>query len=353
MEAYIQGTGCISPQNTIDNSRFLDEIAEYKLSFLKSIEPVYRDYLNPLVARRLSRIIKMGMTSALIAIRDSGVEVPGGIITGTGLGCVEDTEKFLMTMIEHNETLLNPTNFMQSTYNTISSQIAIMLKCHGYNNTYVHRGFSFESSLLDAMMLINDGVTENVLVGGIDEMTVNHRHITGKTGFWKEEIISNLDLLSTKTKGSLAGEGSSFFLINKEKTDKSYCRLNAVKTFYKPDGSMEVLKKIDYFLESNNLKNYDIDLVLFGFNGDAEADKVYYEVNERLKTQHFAYFKHLCGEYHTASAFALWLASNIIKKQTIPQIVKLDKFEVSNVNKVLIYNHYAMNEHSLMLLSKV
>jgi 3-oxoacyl-(acyl-carrier-protein) synthase len=353
MEAYIQGIGCISPQNTIDNSIFLENVAEYNLSFLKSIEPVYREYLNPLVARRLSRIIKMGMTSAMIAMKDSGIENPGGIITGTGLGCVEDTEKFLTTMLEHNETLLNPTNFMQSTYNTISSQIAIMLKCHNYNNTYVHRGFSFESSLQDALLLIKDNVSENVLVGGIDEMTSNHRHITGKTGFWKKEIISNLDLIKTKTKGSLAGEGAAFFLLNKEKAANSYCKINALSTFYKPTGKDEVLEKIDLFLKDQQIKFSDIDIVLLGLNGDVVSDEIYYDLTERNKENNFAYFKHLCGEYHTASAFSLWLAANILKNQTVPEVAKYGIFSVSAINNLLIYNHYAGDQHSLILLSKV
>lgn len=353
MKAYIQGIGCISAQNTLDNSSFLEEIVEYYVPFLHCIEPVYKEYLNPLVARRLSRIIKMGMTSALVAMRDSGIEVPGGIITGTGLGCVEDTEKFLTTMLEHNETLLNPTNFMQSTYNTISSQIAIMLKCHNYNNTYVHRGFSFESSIIDALLLINDGVSENVLVGGIDEMTANHRHITGKTGFWKDEVISNLELIKTKTKGSLAGEGSAFFLLNKEKTENSYCKINAISTFYKPAGNDQIIEKIGSFLNENGTDFSKIDLVLLGLNGDIESDKIYYDLIDRHKENNYSYFKHLCGEYHTASAFSLWLASNILKTQQIPEITKVKSFEQSSVNNILIYNNYSGDQHSLMLLSKV
>lgn len=37
--------------------------------------------------------------------------------------------------------------------------------------TYVHRGLSFESALLDGMMRIWEG-DENVLVGAIDEITL-------------------------------------------------------------------------------------------------------------------------------------------------------------------------------------
>jgi 3-oxoacyl-[acyl-carrier-protein] synthase II len=61
-----------------------------------------------------------------------------------------------------------------------------------------------------------------------------------------------------------------------------------------------------------------------------------------------ANYKHLCGEYPTSSAFALWLASNIIDKGTVPTIVADTTIAPK---KVLIYNHYQRNYHSLMLLS--
>ena len=105
----------------------------------------------------MSKIIKRGIASALIALKDANVENPGAIITGTGWGCWADTEKFLLTMIEQGEEQLTPTAFMQSTHNTVSGQIAISIKCHNYNSTYAHRGVSFERSLQDGMMLCLEG----------------------------------------------------------------------------------------------------------------------------------------------------------------------------------------------------
>ncbi len=47
--------------------------------------------------------------------------MPGAIITGTALGCLEDTVTFLTRMIELNEELLPPTAFIQSTHNTVAA----------------------------------------------------------------------------------------------------------------------------------------------------------------------------------------------------------------------------------------
>ena len=143
----------ISPQKTAETREFLPEAVEYTTDYLRCIEPVYRTYIDPIQSRRMSRLIKMGIASAKISLADAGCVMPDAIITGTGLGSVEDTEKILGE-ITRDENFLNPTPFIQSTYNTISSQVAIQLKCHNYNSTYVHRTFSFESGLIDGLMQI-------------------------------------------------------------------------------------------------------------------------------------------------------------------------------------------------------
>jgi len=59
----------------------------------------------------------------------------------------------------------------------------------------------------------------------------------------------------------------------------------------------------------------------------------------------------LCGEYPTSAAFALWLASNMIKKEEVPLVVIERSVKNANPKKVLIYNHYLNKYHSLMLVS--
>ncbi|XHR94482.1 hypothetical protein ACFJIV_30115 [Mucilaginibacter sp. UC70_90] len=59
-------------------------------------------------------------------------------------------------------------------------------------------------------------------------------------------------------------------------------------------------------------------------------------------------YKHLCGEYPTSSAFALWLTANILKTGSVPATIGQ---ATTPVKKILIYNHYQMIHHSLILLS--
>jgi len=350
--AYINGIGIISPQNTLPGSGFLEAAVEHNTDFLRSVEPVYKSYIDPIAARRLSRLIKMGISSAKMCMQDAGLGMPDAIITGTGLGSVEDTEKILGELTKE-EKFLNPTPFIQSTYNTISSQIAIHLKCHQYNSTYVHRCFSLESCLLDGLLQISDNPAANILAGGIDEMTQNHLTIIRRLGLWKPEAIRNFDLWTNNLPGALAGEGSAYFIISGVKTDTSYARLEAVETLYKPGSTAETASFVNEFLSGNGLSSGDVDVVLMGNNGHTGHDRICNEVISRaIPGTTRVLYKHLCGEYHTVSGFALFLASNMIRREFIPpSLVTLPSIP-KKIETVLIHNHFRDTDHAFILVRK-
>ena len=159
---------------------YLKSIA--KLSRLDD-EPAYRDFMNPMEARRMSRMMKKAIVVSSMALRDAGISVPDAIITGTGLGSLENTEAFLMALRGVTEDAPRPTNFMQSTHNTPGSLIGIRTADHGYNATYANLGTSFESAMLDAWMQIRLGEIGNALVSAFEELTPTFSHMLEKTGY--------------------------------------------------------------------------------------------------------------------------------------------------------------------------
>jgi len=167
---FIIGTGCVSPQNTLENKPLLEDLVEVEERFLQIIKPNYREFINPKLLRRMSKIVRMSIVSSSVAMKDADIDNPDAILTGTGMGCQVDTEKFLNSMIENNEGLLTPTSFIQSTHNTVGGAIALGKQNHNYNLTYVHRTFSFESALIDSILLLNEGKAKDVLLGGFDEI---------------------------------------------------------------------------------------------------------------------------------------------------------------------------------------
>ena len=351
MKTYIRSASCISPQKTFRNEDFLTDIVEYMGTRLNTIEPDYKEFIDPKLIRRMSHVIKMGVTAAKDCLNQARVEMPGAIVTGTALGCLEDTVGFMTRMVEQNEELLNPTAFIQSTHNTVAAQVALMLKCHGYNNTFVHKGISFESALLDATMLLREQEADNILVGGTEEMVDVSFKILTRLGLYRRQPTSNLELLSTEAKGSIGGEGAAFFLLSDQASNGNLAELSAIKTLYNIN---DVAGGIIQFLAENNLKPEDIDLAITGKNGDLKNDAVYKQLSSSIfKNKNIANYKHLCGDYATSSSFALWIAANIVKKGVIPPAVIEKRIGDKTPKKVLIYNHYLHKYHSLMLVSAI
>ena len=141
-----------------------------------------RDYVKPLEARRMGRIMKSSLLSSLRALEQAGIKKPDAIITTTMWGCLDYSERLLEQLRDEGEVLLKPTYFMQSTHNTIGSNIAIRLGCHGYNVTYAHVGTSLEWALRDAHLLLQSGRYHSVLVGLHDEMTPLLRSLLEREG---------------------------------------------------------------------------------------------------------------------------------------------------------------------------
>ena len=351
-DLYITSTGNISPQNTFGNTTLPDELVEYNSTRLTCVEPEYKNFIDPKMIRRMSRIIRMGVAASSNCLQQAGVTMPGAIVTGTAYGCLEDTGIFLTKMVEQNEQLLTPTAFIQSTHNTIGAQIALLLGCNGYNNAFVHRGFSFESALLDAALLIKENEADNVLVGAIDELTDKSFEILQRFGLYKNEPVSTTELCKSKTKGTIAGEGASFFLLSSNASGSDCAKLDGFSTFYKPLGIAEIKEQINSFLDSQSVSMDDIDLLITGRNGDYATDKIYRDLESSVFNNiMYINYKDLCGEYPTSTSFALWLAAGIIKNRKVPASIKKENAQQGKIKTILVYNHYENIHHSLFLIS--
>jgi hypothetical protein len=347
MNIYIRSASCISPQPTFgDNPSWAakkqnsgqpssstpDHRAPSVPDRLTCIEPDYKKLLDAKALRRMSRIIRMGVATANDCLLQAGEKEPGAIVTGTAYGCLEDTDGFLQSLIQRKEQALQPAPFIQSTHNTVGAQIALMLQCTRYNNTFVHRGASFENALLDAVLLLSEGEAQTVLAGAIDEITDTSHAILQRFGLYRHVP---------------AGEGGAFFLLAGQPSPNDLARLEGMATFYKPEDTKTIEKALASFLDQHAAEP---DLVILGANGAATNDN---PANSGLA--HDAYYrqlsapgaifdgkkllsyKPLCGEYPTSTAFAFWLAARLLKQGEHRQI--------------LVYNHYLGIHHSAFLLS--
>lgn len=156
-------------------------------SYVSADEPDYKEVITDANSRRrMGRLLKMAVWCGLKSLDGVPSERVAGIITSTGAGFMKDTISFGSSIFDREETLLNPSPFMQSTFNTASGYIALIRKIHAYNTTYVQQADGLAASLVDAAMLLDDAGEGNVaLVGAFDEVTPEVDVIRKRLGLYR------------------------------------------------------------------------------------------------------------------------------------------------------------------------
>ncbi len=349
MSVFIQSTEAISPQNTFDKGTFMDEAftADNEKGYFTSTQINYKEYIAPKLLRRMGKMVRMGIACSSKALSAAGINNPDAIVIGTGLGCLDDTTKFLTQIIENKESLLNPTAFIQSTHNTVSGQIALILGCKGYNFTFTQKEASFETALIDAMAKTNENAIHHVLVGGIDEATDTLYSLLTKSECLDRSWSSEFHF--GKSFGKL-GEGASFFVLTDQKSDSNLCELKDVRAFCYPNDSIQ--DEIENFLVQNGLGISDIDHLISGFDGIPGHNSKYKKVISVFNSSDQVVYKHLTGNYDTASGFGLWLGSKIFEYGKVPEQIKTKPTTTRKLNHILVHNYSQDQGHSFMLLSK-
>jgi len=340
---YIQESFCISSQQTYKHVDLTSFRAQSGNRFAV-IEPAYEEIPEKLL-RRMGKAVRLGLGAALPLIKGGGK--PQGIIIGTANGGMEDCIKFLNQIIEYDEGMLTPTNFVQSTANAVAGQIGMLLHNNDYNITHVHRGHSFENAIIDAAMHLAERKNDQLLLGAVDEISAYNYNIDQLAGWFKPANVRGKDIYTINTAGSFAGEGAAMFYVSNENR-KDSVKLEALTTVTTTDLG-KVKDSFKEFLDTNKLNSHPPDIFFSGENGDSRF-LPFYNSCEEILPRHtpVARFKHISGEFATASAIALWLACYVLRNQDIPDHMwKANR--VTRFKNVLIYNNHKGLQHSFIL----
>lgn len=343
---YIHQTYCISPQQTSQQPgiEMMHEPVDKKLL---AIEPSYEG-IPPGVLRRMGKAIRMAVGAALPLIKQN--DSINGIIIGSANAGMDECVKFLNQIVQYEEGQLTPGNFVQSTSNVIAGQLGLITKNKGYNITHVHLGLAFENAVIDAMMQIKEFPGRSFLLGGVDEISSFNYNIETLAGAYKKEAVSNKQLYETYSPGSIAGEGAAMFLVNSNK-ESAIAKIVAISTIHSKDVDA-VKQQLKIFLQNNIEEVTAIDFFLSGENGDNRT-LPFYTACEALLAEDtpVARFKHLSGEYPTASAMGLWYACRILALQQVPQHMLKKGSAKTGFKNILLYNNFKGLQHSFILVS--
>lgn len=333
-KCFINGIGVIASQDvSLPTQQYQNLTNDVTLA----VQPVYKDLIAPNLIRRMAKGVKMGIYASQVALNEAGVEIPDAVIAGTGLGCIEDSEKFLKAILDNDEQFLTPTSFIQSTHNTVGAQIALRLQCKGYNFTYVNSDSSFEMALLDGLLQIQQNEANTVLVGGIDEVSDHTIKLLQIAGIIKSDKNKNAALYS---------EGANFFVLSDTKQTNTYAEVVDVNIC---NQVTNVSTWINSFLEANNITVDLIDTVVMGLNNAKVNEQYNAPLLDLFKHKTILHYKHLIGQFDTASAYGVGLAAKLISKQIIS-----DNFIYQGNNleakQVLVVNQNCGKDYSLVLL---
>jgi hypothetical protein len=190
------------------------------------------------------------------------------------------------------------------------------------------------------------------LLGCTDEISHYNYNIDRLAGWFREEPVLNTDLFQKSARGTIAGEGSFMVWMNNKSTE-ALAELKAVKTIHSndPEQVSEALKK---FLSENLPENELPGLLLTGENGD-ERLLPYCDFVESCfdSSVTVGRFKHLCGEYCTASSFAVWLSIQIFATGVVPASLIKKNSTAKPIRHILIYNNYRGRQHAFILVSAI
>ncbi len=297
---YINNFCSISTIGEIDYEFDFDKIKHTNVNLQNYCkEPDYSQWLNPMQLRRMTKCVRLAIGASQ---RSWNIDKkPDSIHIGAALGMISDTLVFLKKLADQDEEMLTPTAFIQSTHNTPSGQIALLMDAHGHNMTFTHKGHSFENAVLDAQLLLNAKNEIESLLGSVDELTQESYDLKEMFGIYNEHVP--------------AGEGSSFFRISNFKKAESIAYLSHFH-FFKESNVLGIVNHLKTYFKKHDLKIKATDYIFLGVTETEHSKKIYQLLQSTFypnsETQNF---KSTFGEFPTCSSIGISLCLSKITNQ--------------------------------------
>lgn len=279
--------------------------------------------------RRAGRSQRMAMAAAARAARGADgahrTKTDTAVYVGTGLGSLSETVDFLENMIRLDEAQPKPAKFINSVHNAAAGAIAIALGLHGENRTFVHESVCFEQALSQALMSLERGRAPSAIVCGVEELNSYVVSVGAEKGWWKTADAALEPLGGPRTKGTLPGEGAAAVFAGATGGNREAAKVLGVsakplaRSGYPRISGQEEARVVSAALTSWGTSLDEIDLLVIGANGDAQADDAYERVIESLakgepRRAAVRTFKGACGEFCAASAVGVAVAAQAVMK---------------------------------------
>ncbi len=171
--AIKEGKSGIGPLTRVDAEKFTAKVAAEIKDF--DIE----QYVERKEARKMDRFTHYALASAMMAHRDSGLEINEenahrvGVWIGSGIGGMETYEQQFLTFQERGTRRVSPFFIPMLIPDMASGQVSIYLGAKGPNSCSVTACASGTNSIGDAFKVIERGDADVMVTGGAEAPIVN------------------------------------------------------------------------------------------------------------------------------------------------------------------------------------
>jgi 3-oxoacyl-[acyl-carrier-protein] synthase II len=292
--------------------------------------------------------------------RGSGTAVS----VGTAWAEEGDEITFLENLIKLGEKAAKPAYFVNSVKNALASQLALTFGFQGENQTFAHDALSFESALWQGAHLLRAGRAKHAVVCGVEalvEFQEIHGHLLGWYGTDSSPLAPLGEPKRAPGQGTLPGEGAAAFVLTAPGVTASpLARLMGVRARGPLQRSpvlsaSEELAFVDQALRGAGTHLNDIGLVLVGANGDAALDElnadVVHGLRARVPSLAVGVYRHLCGDFATASALGFEVAVRAVASRTVPNEVSIVAGAPGSIERALLYHVTSAGTHSAIIVS--
>jgi 3-oxoacyl-(acyl-carrier-protein) synthase len=321
--------------------------------------------------KRMGRGQAMAIAAVQRAIEGCAAPPARGGSTAVSVGTAwaeeGDEITFLENLIRLGEKGAKPAFFVNSVKNALASQLALTFGFQGENQTFAHDALSFESALWQGARLLRANRARHAVVCGVEalvEFQEIHGHLLGWYGTDPAPLAPLAPLSAQKRsagQGTLPGEGAAAFVLTAPGAVATpLARLVGVRARGPLQRApaltaSDELALVEQALRDVSTRLGSVGLLLVGANGDPALDEIYAQVAHRLRARAeglaVGVYRHLTGDFATASALGFELAVRAVASRAVPREVRIVGGTPRAIDRVLLHHVTRAGYHSAMIVS--
>jgi 3-oxoacyl-[acyl-carrier-protein] synthase II len=263
-----------------------------------------RDWIPPLVARRMSPPSRYAVVAAKAALIDARLEpetepdVSTAVVMSTAFGATSYTQRLLDQILDEGPQAASPALFTECVANAPAAQIAIQTRAAGANHTLCGREAGDLLAVGRAATEIVCGRARRVMAGAVDEMvpvlhaTLDRFGALARGRDDRQEVARPFD---RDRNGFLAAEGAAVLVLESdEELERRHAEpsvwVRAWHRAFDPTASRagwgQGVDRLAYALrqclDRHGLSTADIDAVVSGASGSVAGDRLEARVLRRV-----------------------------------------------------------------------